>query len=157
MPTQPIPRLTSRQSWCISSDSVVYPIGRGEDVIPANLYKHLLGYVLGQECSIELVNELFLRNEIMVQNTSGVKHVYAFLLSVWKDAIFCVDRKHSFMKERINGKKWFFSLLFFWECVFEKFCCFLVFLVIFECQKYDWRHRNKYDWVSKFRVFFGVF
>ena len=30
-PSQPVPRLTSRQSWCISSDSVVHPIGKGED------------------------------------------------------------------------------------------------------------------------------
>ena len=32
-------RLISRQIWCISSDSVVYPMRRGKDGIPANLYK----------------------------------------------------------------------------------------------------------------------
>ena len=38
--SQPIPHLPGRQSWCISPDSVIYPIGRGKDGIPDNLYKN---------------------------------------------------------------------------------------------------------------------
>ena len=41
-PNQPIPILTSRQSWCISSNLVVYPIGKRKDDIPENLYENFL-------------------------------------------------------------------------------------------------------------------
>ena len=44
-PGQHIPCLTSRQSRCISTNFVVYLIGKGKDGIPANLCKNLLNQV----------------------------------------------------------------------------------------------------------------
>ena len=38
-PIQLFPRLTRRRLWCISSDLVVYPVGRGKDVIQSVLNK----------------------------------------------------------------------------------------------------------------------
>ena len=35
--SQPLPYVSGRQSWCISTDSVVYPIGRGKYGILAKL------------------------------------------------------------------------------------------------------------------------
>ena len=47
----PFPCLISRQSLCKNSDSVVYSDMRGKIVMPENLYKNVLTYILHQECS----------------------------------------------------------------------------------------------------------
>ena len=73
MSSQPIPRLTSRQSWCISLDSVMYPIGRGNDGIPENMYKSELKQVLYQERSIELASKVPSGIENMVYFTLVIK------------------------------------------------------------------------------------
>ena len=46
-------RLSSRQSRCISSDSMAHPDGRGKVGMPEILYKNVI------ECSVELTSKTF--------------------------------------------------------------------------------------------------
>ena len=100
MPSQPISRLTSMQSRCLISDSVLYPIGSGKFVSPEKLYKNLLNYVLYQECSIDLASKFFscklLQHKLQRKYrlfTFAVKFVYDF--RNWKKVNFCAQKKSS--------------------------------------------------------------
>ena len=73
--SQSIARLVCRQSWCISSDSVVCLIGREKDSKLADLYIRLINYVLYQECSIKLASKVLLCSENMFKYTLGTKCV----------------------------------------------------------------------------------
>ena len=53
-PSQPIPCLIGRQSWCISSDSVVYSDGSRKVGMPRSMYENVIICVLYQQCSKEL-------------------------------------------------------------------------------------------------------
>ena len=100
-PTQRISRRTSRQSWCISSDSVVYPIERGKVVAPENLYKDLLNFVLYQECVIELAKKYFFMQSTPAYSTAKLSTIYhCCKVCVWfycrKKSIFLCPQKLSF-------------------------------------------------------------
>ena len=90
-PSQPIPRLISRQSWCFSSDSVLYPIRRGKDSIQANLYENIINCFLHQEYSIELALRCFLRSKFLLKDTLGIKCVYIYSFTLKRCKILCSE------------------------------------------------------------------